>query len=68
MHDARIFRNSSPSRAIGPKLIATDNYLIADPTYKLLAQVLTPFRNRGQLEQVITVFVIIKNYNLCVSI
>ncbi|EFX73468.1 hypothetical protein DAPPUDRAFT_325271 [Daphnia pulex] len=50
-YDARVFRNSSLSRAIGPKLIGTDNHLIADPAYKLLAQVLTPFRNRGQLEQ-----------------
>ncbi len=51
MHDARIFRNSSLSRAIGPKFIATDNHLIADTAYKLKAQVLTPFRNRGQLEE-----------------
>jgi hypothetical protein len=61
MHDARIFRNSSLSRAIGPKFIATDNHLIDDTAYKLLAQVLTPFRNWGQLEEVITVLVIIKN-------
>ncbi len=67
-YDARIFRNSSLSKAIGPKLIGKDNHLIADPAYKLLAQVLTPFRNRGQLEQVITVFVIIKNKIIMSSI
>lgn len=37
-----------------PKFIATYNHLIADTAYKLSAQVLTPFRNRGQLEEVIT--------------
>jgi hypothetical protein len=61
MHDARIFRNSSLSRAISPQFIATDNHLIADTVYKLLAQVLTPFRNNWQLKEVITVLVIIKN-------
>lgn len=52
MHDARIFRNSSLSTFIGPRFVATDYHLIADTAYKLLAQILTPFRNNGQLEDV----------------
>ena len=49
MDDAR---NSSLSTFIGPRFVATDYHLIADTAYKLLAQILTPFRNNGQLEDV----------------
>lgn len=52
MHDGRIFRNSSLSTAIRLKFADSDHHIIADTAYRLLPQVLTPFRNRGHLEDV----------------
>nr|CAH0101655.1 unnamed protein product [Daphnia galeata] len=48
--DARVFRLSPLSRALGAKLVRSNYHILGDTAYPLRQHLLVPFRNNHELE------------------